>query len=125
MSLPIIGEGELEHKGKIQNARTILKKYKLDKINLASKEGLALINGTQYMLASFINSLLHSYNLSKLADNISSISIDSFNCNLNPFSPLVNSVRGFKGQRQVSKRILDFINGGEIENLQKTETQDP
>ncbi len=125
MSLPIIGEGELEYKGKIQNSKTILKKYKLDKINLASKEGLALINGTQYMLASFINSLFHSYNLSKLADNISSVSIDSFNCNLNPFSPLVNSVRGFKGQRQVSNRILDFINGGEIENLQKTETQDP
>ena len=119
MSLPIIGEGELEYKGKIQNTKTILKKYKLNKINLAPKEGLALINGTQFMLASFVNSLFHAYNLSKLADNISSVSIDSYNCNLSPFSPLVSSVRDFKGQKQVSKRILDFIKGGEIENLQK------
>ena len=125
MSLPIIGEGELEYKGKIHNSKTILKKYKIDKINLATKEGLALINGTQYMLASFIYSLFHAYNLSKLADNICSVSIDGYNCNLSPFSPLVSSVRGFKGQKQVSKRILDFIKGSEIENLQKTETQDP
>ena len=125
MSLPVIGEGELEFQGKIQNSTTILKKYKLDKINLASKEGLALINGTQYMLASFIYSVFHAYNLSGLADNISSISIDGYNCNLNPFNPLVSSVRGYKGQKQVSKRILDFIKGGEIENLQKKETQDP
>ena len=125
MSLPVIGEGKLEFKGKIQNSKTILKKYNLDKINLAPKEGLALINGTQYMLASFISSVFHAYNLSELADNISSVSIDGYNCNLNPFSPLVSSVRAFKGQKQVSKRILDFIKGGEIENLQKTETQDP
>ncbi len=125
MSLPIIGEGEIDYQGKTQNSQTILRKYKLDKINLSPKEGLALINGTQYMLASFVNSVLHSYNLSKLADHISSVSIDSYNCNLQPFSPLVSSVRNFKGQKKVSKRILDFINGGEIENLQKTETQDP
>ncbi len=125
MSLPVIGEGELEFQGKIQNSKTILKKYKLDKINLAPKEGLALINGTQYMLASFIYSVFHAYNLSELADNISSVSIDGYNCNLNPFNPLVSSVRGYNGQKQVSKRILDFIKGGEIENLQKKETQDP
>ena len=125
MSLPIIGEGELESQGKTQNSQTILKKYNLDKINLAPKEGLALINGTQYMLASFINSLFHSYNLSKFADHISSVSIDGYNCSLNPFNPLVNSVRGYKGQAKVSKRILNFIKGGDIENLQKTETQDP
>ena len=125
MSLPIIGEGELETEGKIQNSKTILKKYNLDKINLEPKEGLALINGTQYMLASFVNSLFHSYNLSIFADHISSVSIDGYNCSLNPFSPLVNSVRGYKGQAKVSKRILNFIKGGDIENLQKTETQDP
>ena len=77
------------------------------------------------MLASFINSLFHSYNLSKFADHISSVSIDGYNCSLHPFNPLVNSVRNYKGQKKVSKRILDFIKGGEIENLQKTETQDP
>ena len=77
------------------------------------------------MLASFISSIFHSFNLSKLADNISSVSIDSYNCNLNPFSPLVSSVRNFKGQRLVSKRILEFIKGGDIETLQKKETQDP
>ena len=82
LSLPLIGLGEVEYNGKVYESTEILNKFNLKALKLGSKEGLALINGTQYMLASLINSVIHSFNISEYANLISSISIDAFRLSL-------------------------------------------
>ena len=125
MSLPLIGLGEVEFKNEIYHTENILKKFKIEKIKLESKEGLALINGTQYMLASIIDSTIHSMKLSFLADKISSVSLDAFNCTLDPFNHLVSKIRPYEGQVNVSQIILKYLKGGEINDLEKEGVQDP
>jgi len=125
MSLPLIGEGELEFKGEIIKASQIFSIFSLEKLKLESKEGLALINGTQFMLSSLLNSLFDSYRLSYMADRISSISLDAYNCDISPFDELISKIRPHKGQVDVSFRILDFIKGGDILTRIKYEVQDP
>ena len=125
MSLPIIGEGEVEYKGEIINSKKVLKKYSLKKISLGSKEGLALINGTQFMLSSLLYSLFDAYRISYLADKISSVSLEAFNCDLSPFDKLISQIRPQKGQIDVSKRVLNFLKGSSIGLISKEDVQDP
>lgn len=125
MSLALIGEGEVEYNGKIIKTSDVLKKYFLKKINLQSKEGLALINGTQFMLSSLLNSLFDAYRLCYLSDKIASISLDAYNCDLSPFNNLISKIRPHKGQNDVSKRILNFLKDSHIHNSSKDDVQDP
>ena len=125
MSLALIGEGEVEYNGKIIKTSDVLKKYFLKKINLQSKEGLALINGTQFMLSSLLNSLFDAYRLCYLSDKIASISLDAYNCDLSPFNNLISKIRPHKGQNDVSKRILNFLKDSHIQNSSKDDVQDP
>ena len=103
----------------------MLKKYFLKKINLQSKEGLALINGTQFMLSSLLNSLFDAYRLCYLSDKIACISLDAYNCDLSPFNNLISKIRPHKGQNDVSKRILNFLKDSHIQNSSKDDVQDP
>ena len=119
LSLPLIGLGEVEYNGEVYESTEILNKFNLKPIILGSKEGLALINGTQYMLASLINSVIHSFNISEYANLISSISIDAFKCNLSPFNSLISEVRPYKGQINVSNSIINNLIGGETERIKK------
>ena len=85
LSLPLIGLGEVEFQGTTHDAKTILEKFSIAPLSLGSKEGLALINGTQYMLASLIDSVINSLNICKHSNLIASISLDAYKCNLSPF----------------------------------------
>ena len=125
LSLPLIGLGEVEYNGEVYESTEILNKFNLKALKLGSKEGLALINGTQYMLASLINSVIHSFNISEYANLISSISIDAFKCNLSPFNSLISDVRPYRGQINVSKSIINNLKGGETERIKKDNIQDP
>jgi len=125
LSLPLIGLGEVEHNGKLYKSKELLNKFNLKPLNLGSKEGLALINGTQYMLASLINSAMHSVNLCEYANLISSISIDAFKCDLSPFDFLISDIRPYKGQINVSRSIIENLKGSELENIKKDDIQDP
>ena len=89
-SLPLIGKGKVEHKGKVFNSSTILKKFNLKPVKLLSKEGLALLNGTQFMCAYATSLLFESYKISYLADMISAISLDAFDCRYEPFDKIFN-----------------------------------
>ena len=125
LSLPLIGLGDVEFEGKIYNTEIILNKFKLDSLTLGAKEGLALINGTQYMLASLIDSTINSINICNHSDLIASVSLDAFNCSLSPFDPLISKIRPYEGQINVSKNILKNLEGGEINDLKKENVQDP
>ena len=125
LSLPLIGLGEVEFNGEICNTEIILSKFKLNSLTLGAKEGLALINGTQYMLASLIDSTINSINICNYSDLIASISLDAFKCSLSPFDPLISKIRPHEGQINVSKNILKNLEGGDITDLKKENVQDP
>ncbi|WCO00385.1 histidine ammonia-lyase [Psychroserpens ponticola] len=125
LALPLIGKGEVYFNDKICDSEFVLKELNLDPIILQSKEGLALLNGTQFMSAYGIHLLLKSYKLSYMADLISSISLDAFDGRIEPFNELVHLVRPHNGQLKTAKRIREFLEGSELINQEKTDVQDP
>lgn len=125
LALPLIGKGEVYYKGKRVEAASVLKEFDFEPLNLQSKEGLALLNGTQFMSAHGIFALLQSYKLNYLADLISAVSVDAFDCNMSPFDELVHMVRPHRGQVKTAERIRRFLEGSEIGRLEKQNVQDP
>jgi len=125
LSLPLIGEGMVWEGDEPAFAKAVLERHQLRPIQLKSKEGLALLNGTQFMVAYGLDALLKCHKLSYLADMIGAISIDAFNCNLSPFDSLVHYVRPHRGQIKTAERIQEFLADSEIAKTEKENVQDP
>src|SRR5690606_38537977 len=125
LSLPVLAKGEVYWAGKRTSSEKILKQFNWKPITLQAKEGLALLNGTQFMTAYGVHCLLKSFKLSYLADLIGAISTDAFNCNMNPFNSLVHLIRPHRGQIKTAQRFLEFLEGSEIGKSEKTNVQDP
>ena len=125
LSLPLLGKGELYYKGKICDAATVLKEMEWEPIALEAKEGLALLNGTQFMSAYAVYLLKKSHRLSYLSDLISAISLDAYNCRLSPFNALLHIIRPHSGQIKTAKRIKDWLEKSPIATMEKESVQDP
>tara|TARA_B100001741_G_scaffold313853_1_gene322833 strand:+ start:2602 stop:4095 length:1494 start_codon:yes stop_codon:yes gene_type:complete len=125
LSLPLIGMGEVYYKGQKVKSEHVLKEMAWKPICLKSKEGLALLNGTQFMSAYAIHSLFKSYKLSYLADLISSISLEAFDGRIEPFNELVHLIRPHKGQVKTAKNISEFLDGSALIKQEKVNVQDP
>lgn len=125
LALPLLGKGDVWVDGKITPAQTVLEKHKWEPITLQAKEGLALLNGTQFMSAYGVYCLLKSYKYAYLADAISAISIDAFDCNMSPFDPLVHLARPHSGQVQTANRINELLAESELGKSEKKNVQDP
>ncbi len=125
LSLPLIGEGDVWYNGEVKTARSINDKFKWKPIQLQSKEGLALLNGTQFMSAYGIHLLLKSYKLSYFADLIGAMSLDAYNGRIEPFDELVHLVRPHNGQLQTATRIKEFLQDSELISQKKKHVQDP
>lgn len=125
LSLPLIGKGEVCFQGKIVKSHKVLKKFDWQPIKLQSKEGLALLNGTQFMSAYGIHLILKSYKLSYMADLIGSISLDAYDGRIEPFDELVHLVRPHKGQIKTAERIREFLDESELTKQSKRHVQDP
>ena len=125
LSLPLVGLGEVEYKGKVLTSVELLKKFKWQPIQLASKEGLALLNGTQNMGAFAVWSLLQSQRLSKWADKIAAMSLDAYYGLTAPFTDAVHQVRPHKGQIVTAARMRELLEGSEIMEKPKSYVQDP
>lgn len=125
LSLPLLGEGEVCFEGKKVHSKEVLAHFNWKPIVLQSKEGLALLNGTQFMSAYGVYILLKSYKLSYLADLIGTISLEGFDGRIDPFNELIHLVRPHKGQIETAQRITDFLDGSEIINQKKVHVQDP
>lgn len=100
--------------GKQYAAKDILKKFKWKPIELQSKEGLALLNGTQFMSAYGVYCLLRSYQLASLADFIGVISLEAFDGRPEPFDKLVHKVRPHQGQSDVAENIRNILKGSQL-----------
>ncbi|MEQ6123282.1 histidine ammonia-lyase [Pseudotenacibaculum sp. MALMAid0570] len=125
LALPLIGLGEVDYKGKRILGEELLNQFGWDKINLQSKEGLALLNGTQFMSAYGIHSLLKAHKLSYLADLIGAISLEAFDGRIEPFNELVHLVRPHRGQLKTANRIQEFLQDSELIAQEKQHVQDP
>jgi len=125
MSLPLIGLGEVYFKGEKTKTESILKKFNWEPIRLQSKEGLALLNGTQFMSAYGVISLLKIFRLSEMADIIGAISLDAFDGRIEPFMDELHQIRHHKGQIQTAARIRDLLADSELISQYKEHVQDP
>ena len=125
LSLPILGKGEVYDGDTIVTSGIVLKKHNWQPIVLQAKEGLALLNGTQFMSAYGVHCLLKSYKLSYLADVIGAMSVDAFNCNMSPFNALVHLVRPHRGQVKTAENINEILMDSEIGASTNKQVQDP
>jgi len=125
LALPLIGEGLVWYKGEIVDSKPVCKIFNWEPIKLQSKEGLALLNGTQFMGAYGVYVLLKSFKLSYLADLISSLSLDAYDGRIEPFDELVHFARPHNGQIKTSERIRDFLEGSKLISQKKKHIQDP
>ena len=125
LCLPIIGLGEVCYEGEYYTGAEINKKLNLSPVKLKSKEGLALLNGTQFMSAYGIYLLDKSGRLCWLSDLIGSISLDAFDGRTEPFTEAVHAVRPHSGQIITAENIRAFLEDSEIAKQPKKHVQDP
>lgn len=125
LSLPLLGEGEVNYNGFRQPSSKVLDKLGWQPIVLQSKEGLALLNGTQFMSAYGSYILLKAMKYSYLADVISAISLEGFDGRIEPFNELIHYVRPHKGQIVTAKRMTELLEDSEIIAQEKQHVQDP
>ena len=125
LSLPLLGEGEVYFNGKQIHTSEVLKHFNWNPIILKSKEGLALLNGTQFMSAYGVFSLIKISKLSYFADLIAAISLEGFDGRLEPFNELIHMVRPHKGQINTAKRVKEFLEDSQIIAHPKKHVQDP
>ncbi|WP_396154975.1 histidine ammonia-lyase [Flavobacterium macrobrachii] len=125
LSLPLLGEGEVNYEGFRQPAGKVLEKMGWKPIVLQSKEGLALLNGTQFMSSYGCYILLKAMKYSYLADVISAVSLEGFDGRIEPFNELIHYVRPHKGQVVTAQRMNELLEGSQIIAQEKAHVQDP
>lgn len=126
LSLPLIGLGEIEKAdGEVVPAAEVLKEQGWQPIALKSKEGLALLNGTQFMSSFGVWSWLKAEDLSRQADRIAALSLDAFDGRIEPFCDEVHLVRGHKGQLETARTMRHLLEGSELIGHPKKHVQDP
>jgi len=123
--LPLIGMGEVYYNGEKQPAENVLKELGWKPIDLKSKEGLALLNGTQFMSAHAVFALLKSFRLIKFADIIGASSLEAFDGRIEPFSEQLHQIRPHGGQIETAKNIRMLLQGSQIMAQAKKHVQDP
>ena len=108
--LPLIGVGDVYYKGKRCEAISVLDEFGWEPVKLKSKEGLALLNGTQFMSANGVYAILKAFRLSKKADLIAAISLEAFDGRLDPFMNCIQQMRPHQGQIETAgHRLLQQI----------------
>ncbi len=125
LCLPLLGLGDVRYKGEKMDAATALAKFGWEPITLQSKEGLALLNGTQFMGSFAVWNVLRAQRLSKQADMIMAMSLDAFDGRIEPFYDEVHLVRPHKGQLDTARTIRKYMEGSELIKRHKEHVQDP
>lgn len=125
--LPLIGEGEVIYKGKRQPTAAVLTQFDLKPLRLHPKAGLALINGTQFMLAHAVKIVEELQSLLSHADLIAALMIDGMLGSTMPFHPALHATRPHKGNTHVAARVAHFLKGSAINtsHINCDRVQDP
>ena len=125
LSLPIIGKGEVFYQGQRIAAEKALSAIGLKPMMLEAKEGLALLNGTQFSTAYGLWALREGWRLWKTANLIAAFSLDAFNCTLAPLDDRLHQIRRQKGQIKTAQILRSLLEGSNIKHLDGKKVQDP
>jgi histidine ammonia-lyase len=125
MSLPLIAEGEVYYNGEKRKSADVLNELNLEPIVLRSKEGLALLNGTQFMSAYASYAVSNGLKLWNHFNLIGALSLEAYDGRLNPFQANVNEIRKQKGQIEVAQNVREILAGSEMILREKEHVQDP
>ncbi|CAG5087837.1 histidine ammonia-lyase [Parvicella tangerina] len=125
MSLPLLGLGEVYYEGQKKKASEVLATKNWSPLKLKSKEGLALLNGTQFMSAHGCWALIKAKKLSDLSDVIGALSLEAFDGRKEPFTSQVHEVRGHSGQIATAERLRELLAGSQLIDQPKVNVQDP
>lgn len=125
LCLPLIGLGEVFYKGRTVSAAEMMKAERLKPIKLQSKEGLALLNGTQFMSACGVRAILRARRLLGWADRIAALSLEAFDGRTEPFKHHVHAIRPHQGQIDTAAEMRRLLEGSELAALPKKNVQDP
>lgn len=123
--LPLIGEGDVHYKGARRLASEVLKEVGLEPVKLQSKEGLALLNGTQFMSSNGVYAIIRARHIMKGADMIGAISLEAFDGRIEPFFDNIHQVRPHKGQIETGEAFRRLLAGSELIAKPKKHVQDP
>lgn len=123
--LPLIGEGEVWYKGKRIRSSEALNFCGWKPIKLMSKEGLALLNGTQFMSANGIKALIDGWHLVNCFDMFGAMSLEAFDGRIEPFMDCIQQVRPHRGQIETGRVYRSLLKGSEIIARKKEHVQDP
>lgn len=123
--LPLIGVGDVFYKGQKRDIGAVLDEFGWSPIRLKSKEGLALLNGTQFMSAHGVYAIMKAKRLSKRADLIAALSLDAYDGHLEPFDERLHKLRPHRGQQETSRNFRRFLEGSELISRKKEHLQDP
>lgn len=125
MCLPLLGLGQVHYKGAVRPACEVLAEFGWKPVALTSKEGLALLNGTQFMSSHAVYAILRTRRLVALADKIGAMSLDAFDGRIDPFGDEVNAVRPHPGQLATARAVRAHLQGSELIARHKDHVQDP
>jgi histidine ammonia-lyase len=125
LTLPLIGMGQVNFGGKRYTSKEILEQFKWSPIGFKAKEGLALLNGTQFMGAFGTWSVIHADRLLRLANKIGALSLDTFDGRIEPFDKKVHAIRPQKGQAKVAAAVQKLLAGSQLIAQKKKHVQDP
>lgn len=123
--LPLIGEGEVMFQGKRRSGQEALNIFGWNPIRLKSKEGLALLNGTQFMSANGIKALIDGWHLVNCFDLFGAMSLEAFDGRIEPFWDCIQQVRPHPGQIETGRVFRELLKGSEIICRHKDHVQDP
>ncbi len=125
LSLMLIGEGEVQYRGKRQKASAVLSGLGLSPLKLKAKEGLALLNGTQFSTAFGVWSCRHAENMLQWANLTGALSLDAFRCRMEPFHPSLHRIRIHQGQQETAGHIRQILKDSPMAAMEKEQVQDP
>lgn len=125
LSLPLIGMGEVYYQNKKQQTKDVLSQLNLQPIKLKAKDGLALLNGTQFMSSYGCYCLINANRIYDYATVISAISLDAFDGRIEPFHEKIQEIRPHTGQKITAEYINEILHDSEIIKQNKTHVQDP
>ena len=123
--LPLIGEGEVIYDDKRLKGSQILDIFGWKPIKLQSKEGLALLNGTQFMSANGIKALIDGWHMVYCFDVFGAMSLEAFDGRIEPFWECIQQVRPHPGQIETGQVFRKILEGSEIIKREKQHVQDP
>ena len=125
--LPLLGYGKVWENNQVSDTESVLKKHKIKPLRLQAKEGLALINGTQFILAHAILGLDRFNYLLNLADLAAAMSLEAYQGSASPFKKALHEIRPYDGSRKVAERMRKFLKGSENLNSHENceRVQDP